>query len=614
MSGFAGVVSLDGAPPDDNLLKKMAERLAFRGPDGTHIKKQAGVGFVFTFLRTGPAPQCPSQPCSLDGKVWLIGDVRLDGRDELRLKLEQHGEELEPNVTDEELVLRVWRRWGEQGLPELLGDYAFALWDAESRQLWCVRDLMGARPFFYAHIADRFYFSNTLNALRSASDISSELDLHFIGDFLLQGWCPDLTRTAFRDASRLRPGHVLSQSEGKQTIQRFAFLNVEEPLQFKREQDCVEQFRELLEQAVLERLPDGAAAIFMSGGLDSTSVAALAREGAKRSKTSLNLRAYTVDCEPVMPDHEGALASLVAQKLGIDIELQQGASRLPFQGLSNGSLKMPEPFDDPYRDLYAEQVSAIAKHARVALNGYGGDGIMTGQAWPYLMDLARGARLLTIAKSVGRYIYRSKRLPPLRAGFRSKFRRILRPRHEMSGYPRWLAEDFEIRMDLANRWRQMFRPADVSHPWYPRAHNGLEAGLWASVLESEDAGWTFSAVQSRAPLLDMRIHRFLLRVPPIPLCIDKALLRKAVHGKLPDEVRLRAKAPSKGDLLEHQISNNNWRALPLPHPNQTVLRFVDWNRLDHSIRGARGGSLWRDLRPLCLLYWLRAVERQPVSP
>src|SRR5579859_6306177 len=111
VSGFAGIVSVDGAPADPHLLGRMAERLAFRGPDGTHITAKPGAGFCFTFFRTGPAPQCPSQPCSLDGRVWLLGDVRLDGRDDLRRKLEQRGDEFDGDVTDEELVLRAWRRW-----------------------------------------------------------------------------------------------------------------------------------------------------------------------------------------------------------------------------------------------------------------------------------------------------------------------------------------------------------------------------------------------------------------------------------------------------------------------------------------------------------------------
>src|SRR6516225_947459 len=119
MSGFAGLVSTDGATPDRDLLARMAAGLGFRGPDGTQVWSQAGAGFCFTLLRIGPAPQSSEQPCSLDGRTWLVGDVRLDGREDLRHELEQSSESVALHATDEELILRVWRRWGEEGLAKL---------------------------------------------------------------------------------------------------------------------------------------------------------------------------------------------------------------------------------------------------------------------------------------------------------------------------------------------------------------------------------------------------------------------------------------------------------------------------------------------------------------
>ncbi|HET7258644.1 MAG TPA: hypothetical protein VFI75_02920, partial [Candidatus Acidoferrum sp.] len=89
MSGFAGIISSSGQAPDPLLLERMTSRLSFRGPDATQIWSRGGAGFSFTLLRTGPGPQSSEQPCTLDGRVWLLGDVRLDGREDLRLALEQ---------------------------------------------------------------------------------------------------------------------------------------------------------------------------------------------------------------------------------------------------------------------------------------------------------------------------------------------------------------------------------------------------------------------------------------------------------------------------------------------------------------------------------------------
>src|SRR5689334_5740982 len=138
MSGFAGVVCAGESDPEPRLLERMAAGLTFRGPDAKHTWSRAGVGFCFTLLRTGPAPQLSEQPCTLDGRVWLLGDVRLDGREDLRRKLEQSDPSVAADVTDEELILQAWRRWGTEGFAQFTGDLSFVLWDEVERRLWCV--------------------------------------------------------------------------------------------------------------------------------------------------------------------------------------------------------------------------------------------------------------------------------------------------------------------------------------------------------------------------------------------------------------------------------------------------------------------------------------------
>jgi asparagine synthase (glutamine-hydrolysing) len=611
MSGFAGIVSLDGAPPDALLLQRMAERLAFRGPDGTHITTKPGAGLCFAFLRTGPAPQCASQPCSIDGRVWLLGDVRLDGRGDLRRKLVQHGDQFEGEVTDEELILRAWRRWGKDGLQDLMGDFSFALWDGETRQLWCARDLMGARPFFYAQAGSRLYFSNTLNTIRCAPDISSALDEHFIGDFLLQGWCSDLGRSAFRDISRLRAGYALHYSTAGLQTRRFTSLPIEEPLWLKHEEEYVEQFRELFEQAVLDRLPRGPTAIFMSGGLDSTSVAAVAVQCARKRGLPLHLRAFTVDYQPLFDDREGVLASLAAQHIGIPIEIQTGASSLPYAGWDNFFPPMPEPYHEPFHALSVEQHRQVSQHARVALTGQGGDGILTGQSWPYLVYLVRGLQLKKLAGTFGGYIFRHGSFPPLRGGFRAKLRPWMKLANLRAEYPKWLAPHFETELNLQGRWQELQNPKWKMHPWYPRAYAMLTSESLGNLMEGEDSAWSGTPAESRAPLLDLRILRFLLRVPPVPLCINKELLRRAVRSLLPEQILSRRKTPFQGDSIALLTKTRRWSPRLIPEPLRILREFVDWETLRAILETTSISYPWSNLRPVSLSYWLHVIENQP---
>jgi len=129
MSGFFGVLRPDGAAIDQQWLAQLAAQLSFRGPDGTNIRAQDGWGSSFAFLQTDPGRQAPQQPVTLDGRFWLIGQVRLDARDALLRRLFGTGPSPLQDGTDEDLLLLAWRQWGEVSLKHLLGDFSFALWD-----------------------------------------------------------------------------------------------------------------------------------------------------------------------------------------------------------------------------------------------------------------------------------------------------------------------------------------------------------------------------------------------------------------------------------------------------------------------------------------------------
>jgi asparagine synthase (glutamine-hydrolysing) len=601
MSGFAGVISLDGAPPDPLLLQRMAERLAFRGPDGTHITAKPGAGFCFAFLRTGPAPQCASQPCSIDGRVWLLGDVRLDGRDDLRRKLEQHGDEFDREVTDEELILRAWRRWGHKCLPDLMGDFSFALWDTAKRRLLCVRDLMGARPFFFTYANGWLSFTNTLQVLRLVPQVSSALDYRFVGDFLLQDSCSDSETSVYQDIRRLSPGHKLEYAKGQVRVSRYAVLPIEGPLWLKGEEEYVERFQILLQQAVRDRLPEGPAAIFLSGGLDSSSIAAVAVTGAKKSGRPLDLRAYTVDYSSLLDDEEGRYAALVAEKFSIPIEIVSGASSLPYEGWEN--VHAPEPCHEPLFPRCQRQYGRIHAHARVVMSGYGGDDILTGQAWPHLLYLIRQARFATIGQLVGRHILRNRRFPPLRAGLRGRFLRWIGRVDPSRAYPRWLNPEFVQQQHLRERWIELQQPGNTAHPLHPIGYDSVSCDYWSGVLDQEDAAWTGVPLQLRAPFFDQRLLSYLLRLPPMPWCMEKELLRRAMHGVLPEAVRTRSKTALAEDPVAAFVRNGKWRPA-LPKPDEALAEFVDLKILASTLENTQGPALWVDLRPLSLNYWL----------
>jgi asparagine synthase (glutamine-hydrolysing) len=306
-------------------------------------------------------------------------------------------------------------------------------------------------------------------------------------------------------------------------------------------------------------------------------------------------------------DEEGSLATLVANNLGMGIEVLSGASCLPYDGWEDSLRRTPEPYHDPFLLLTQRQYRQVQSQARVVLSGYGGDDVLTGQAWPYLTYLLRQRRFGTIVKTFGRYILKHGRIPPLRGGFRTRLRKWMGRTNPLTEFPPWLEPDFVEQHNLRGRWRELQESPKTGHPLHPIAFAGLSSKFWSNTLESEDAGWTGAPVELRAPLLDERLLRFLLRVPPVPWCMEKALLREAMRGILPEEVRTRPKTPLLGDLIKHFIESKKWSPMPLPDPAPELRRFVDGERLRTTLAPATGSTLRVGLRPVSLSYWLKGV-------
>jgi asparagine synthase (glutamine-hydrolysing) len=233
---------------------------------------------------------------------------------------------------------------------------------------------------------------------------------------------------------------------------------------------------------------------------------------------------------------------------------------------------------------------------------------LTGRAWPYLLYLLKRGRLGEIAAAFGGYGLRHGRLPPLRAGIRTRVRRWMGRTDPTVDYPKWLEPSFEQEMHLPDRWRELQLAVTSEHPLHSDGYASLTGSYWPSVLEGEDAGWTGAAVETRAPLIDQRFVRFLLRVPPVPWCMNKELMRTAMKGLLPDEVRLRAKTPLRRDPLLVHAEKHGWNVTLQDGACDRLRMFVNCKMLSATSHPALGLSLWADVRPIALDYWLKSVE------
>jgi asparagine synthase (glutamine-hydrolysing) len=204
LSGIVGIFHRDGAPIEPALLRSLVDFLGYRGPDGQGCWSETPVGLGYSLLRTTRESCSERQPVSLEDRYWIVADARLDCREELIAELQRTKPEVQSNAPDCELILQAYATWGTSCVDCLRGDYSFAVWDAVDKQLFCVRDHFGIKPFYYAQLGELFLFSNTLNCIRLHPSVSNEWNDAAIGDFLLFGLNYDNATTSFRDIQRLR--------------------------------------------------------------------------------------------------------------------------------------------------------------------------------------------------------------------------------------------------------------------------------------------------------------------------------------------------------------------------------------------------------------------------
>jgi asparagine synthase (glutamine-hydrolysing) len=603
MSGIVGLFNLDGAPVDRSLLQRMTEFMTFRGPDEQQIWLKDGVGLGHTLLRTTWESEYEHQPYTLDQQVWIIADARVDGREALGEKLGIVQDISLSEISDVELILRAYYAWGEDCVHYLIGDFVFAIWDSRKQRLFCARDQFGIKLFYYSRVGNCLIISNTLNCIRQHPQVSNQLNEAAIGDFLLFDMNYNLETTTFADIQRLPPAHTLIFSNDTLKTQRYWTLPLPDLIRYKRSQDYIDHFHELMEQAVGDRLRTEKVGIFFSGGLDSTTIAAKALDVAKKRSQPLELQAFTAVYDQLIPDEERHYSSIAAEALGIPVKYLVIDDYELYEGWESPEFHTPEPNNEPLSIVRLNQLRNVGSHSRVALYGQGGDEAFKGSTVVELFKTMPSlALLLDVVHSLFRYDLR----PPIGLGV---YPLLLQWRHkttDVPAYPCWLNSGFASRLNLSDRWQQVQNAELGINSPRSKAHHSLESPLWCWVFEVYDSGNTYAPVDVRLPFLDLRLLNYCLALPPIPWCVRKQLLRVAMKNVLPAKVIHRPKAPLAGEPVSIKFSQSHtiWQY----YSKQFMLKdYVDISvAANHSISRQRlVWDIWERSRVASLGYWLQ---------
>ncbi len=599
MSGFAGIFNLDGAPVDRRVLEDLASFLSFRGPDAQSVWSDASVGLAHALLRTTRESACESQPLTLDGRVWIAADARIDAREDLVSALGAPASLLaSPDV---ELVLHAYLRWGEECLEHLLGDFAFAIWDAHRRRIFCARDQLGVRQLFYTVNKELLIFSNSIRCLRRHPAVSNTLNDLAIADFLLFEWIQDADATSFADIRRLPAGHCLVCDAGSApSVHRYWQVSEGREIRYRRPSDYLERFRELMDRAVTDRLRTDKAAIFLSGGLDSPTIAAFARPRAE-------LEAITVVYDHLIPDDERYYSGLVAKHLDIPINYLSADDYRLYERAGTPEGEPPEPAHWPTRAIALNMYEQAGSICRVVLAGDGGDEVLrpvarylesrvrTGELGALARDLSHALQLGMIPRGLG-----------LRASLSARLRHAFAP---LPDYPMWIEPGLETALRLRDRWNAVWTAHQHSTPMTHRIQTRrfIEHPIFRYFVSAQDADWTAVPIEIRFPFLDRRLFEFATSLPFLPWCQSKRLVRESMRTRLPGTILNRPKTPVRYDPALVRLSDIECRSKGRLLTNPRVSRYVS---VDVVSPPRSCSDLFRfrlDLHPLSLDYWLYTV-------
>src|SRR5262245_26463739 len=287
MSGIAGIVRLDGRSVTRRELERVANALHQYGPDKYGLIAQNNVGLVHALMRMTPEDWYDHQPSRGAGGTMITADLRIDNRDEV-LRHVSLQPQLVAEWSDARLLLFAWEKVGDRIFSMLRGPFAVAIWDGSNRSLTLARDHLGLNVLMWHRDRHSFAFATMPNGLFAFENVRRELCEEKIADFLVLNHA-DHAGTIYRDIFRIPPAHVMRVgSDGSVALQRYWTLHDVTPVRLKSDASYAEALRERLDRAVRRQMrslhPVG---VLLSGGLDSSSIAALAARACADKKRRL---------------------------------------------------------------------------------------------------------------------------------------------------------------------------------------------------------------------------------------------------------------------------------------------------------------------------------------
>ena len=568
MCGFCGIMQ-ERSPVDEELLTRMREKMRHRGPDEgkNFVNDLAGLGFrrlKIIDLFTGGQPMSNE-----DGSLWLACNGEIYNYIPLREELVKKGHRFSSR-SDSEVILHLYEERGAECLQSLRGMFAFVLWDKKRRRLFGARDRFGIKPFYYLESPDYLAFASEIKALAELPLFPREVNEEAFCDYLTFQYVPE-PRTMFSGVHRLPPAHFFFKSPGKPLeIKKYwqvRFNPSQKPLEY-----FLEGIREKLREAVrLHMASDVPRGAFLSSGVDSAIIAALARELGPLSTFSVG---YEEKSFSELREAGETAAFLETEHHEYIITPQEFLKMLP---------KLVWHFDEPVADPAAISLYFAARMASgkitVVLSGEGADEVFAG--YGIYREPSALAPLRGLPRPLRQSLYMlEKLLPPGIPGknYLARSRRPLEERFLGNAHIFSPAEKRHIsRLNINPSpfrvtdplYRQVAGLDDITRMQYIDLHTWMPG----DILVKADRMTMANSLELRVPYLDHHVFEFAAALPQ----------EYKVRGK----TTKRALREAFKDILPPSAINRPKRGFPVP--TREWLKRPDFRRLFLELLAGEGG-------------------------
>ena len=613
---------MDGQHLDSSLLNQMVDALAHRGPDGTDTWQAGPVGLGHRMLWTTPESLHEHLPLtSENGMLTITADARIDNRDELISDLnlgQQSG-----IIPDSSLILFAYQRWGESCVDHLLGDFAFAIWDAGKQHLFCARDHMGVKPFYYYRSDEIFAFGSEIKALFIVPGIPRDVNEKCLA-FRLAGIDEDPGITCYLQIHRLPAAHAMTVSRSGTRIQRYWALDPDREIHFETDEEYKNAFRTIFTEAVRCRMrsafPVGST---LSGGLDSSSVVVIARHLLHQGNTPLRpLHTFSAVFDEVPECDERTWIQYVLAGGDLTPHFIYPERISPLNDIHHRISQNEDPSLFPtsytYETMYQK---AMDSGVRVVLSGEWGDGVVSYGDGALLEFVIAGKLLRAIREIIS-----------LSKNFGVKKRTILwndvllpiipdRFRQRSDHTPKWIQDDFAQRTGLVEYFVHR-RKTELKHKTSRECHFfDLSSYPISLTLEEVNKNTAAHSIEICYPFLDRRVIEFCLALPPEQRIRDgytRAIERESLAEYLPPEIRQRTSKAIADPYIRYSLvkfEGKNLKDLLFCHPD--VLRsYIDLDSIQGEYRNLMAGTavnlipLWHTV---ILAFWLLEENLIPLN-